>query len=911
MTPTNDNRRSRRNGVTYRRAGVEPRESRTRTSRRDEHTEQYSDVRSEQISYDEALSGQALSGHTSYNESRSVQTNRSRRSRAGQTRGAQGLNPWAQNEPWRTEANATRARLEQATEKKNSGFTPLGSFGGYQPDGTRKGVQAFTQFADKSAFDASAFETPASSGAVYESSAYGTNGFGGGFGGNGFGGSGFDTSVFEQGESEKPQGFFSRYKRFFIVGAILLVLLSALGFYGIDTLLNLNTIHRGVTVAGVDVGNMTVDEAANILNVELVNKADAEPVNIFATAELAAAGTSDNTLDFCEGVAAYDDTDVDEEEDPAQSWSISGATLSVDVDGQNLAEQAYAVGRGSDFLLGRLKAVFSGVEIAGTLEYEPAQLSALKTVLTRAAGWETVNADIRSTDKGFVVEPGKDGLVVDHDAFVSALNAAYLGENRSVVVSLAPEAQLINEEKAEYARQWATEAIGEPVNFVPADVDSKKSWPAGSDVLRGWVSTTIEPANAQPGDEAELVAFIDEAKVSANFEKVVDIKTIRVKPKNAHFEVDENGEIKIIDAIEGAGVDYEKLSNALEETVFGPHHKAVAAAKAAEASQAGAESDDTGVEGSADTAEESARTSAHANASGTTATTTATNGAASASHDPATREIIIPIGTLQPKFTTEDAQALRISDKISSFTTTHSSPETRAHNIKLASEFINGTLIAPGDTWSFHDTVGDPTIERGFQMDRGIAGNEFVDAIGGGVCQVATTIFNAAYESGLPIEERTNHALYLANYPDGRDAAVSFPSPDLKFTNDTPDWIVLTMETTDGSVTATLWGTDPGYKVETKKGTWAKGSKYKTKKVENDKLFDDEEKVKTKGVNGSSISVTRLVYDRAGKLIRETVFSSRYRPIDEVIEVGTKPRPPKAEGDDDEAAVSSTNTGNN
>ncbi|MCL1891062.1 MAG: VanW family protein [Coriobacteriia bacterium] len=888
MTPSNDYRRTRRNGVTYRRAALEQRDGRSRASRRENSAENYSDVYSEQISYDEALSGQGLSGQTSYNDSRSVQTSRARRSRAGQTRGAQGLNPWAQNEPWRTEANATRARLDEArldvasldeaTEKTNYGFAPLGSFGNYQPDGTRKNAPAYHQFADKSAFDRPAFDGPA------------------------YGSSGFDTSVFETAESENDGGFFSRYKRFFIVGAILLVLLSALGFYGIDTLLNLNTIHSGVTVSGVDVGNMTVDEAANILDVELVNRADAEPVNIFAAADLVATGVNENTLDFTEGVTAYDDTDFEDEEDPAQSWSISGATLSVDVDGQKLAEQAYAVGRGSDFLLGRLKAVFSGVEIAGTLEYEPAQLSALKTVLTRAAGWETVNADIRSTDKGFVVEPGKDGLVVDHDAFVSALDAAYLGQDRTVVVSLVPEAQLIDEEKAEYARQWATEATSEAVNFVPADVDSKKSWPADGDVLRGWVSTTIKPTDAQPGDEAELVAFIDEAKVSTNFEKVVDIKTIRVKPKNAHFEVDENGEIEIIDAIEGAGVDYEKLSQALEETVFGPHHKAVAAAKAAESGTNGnGDGTEDNTENSTTSSDTQARTNAHTSA-GTSASNGAASNAASTSSGAATRDIVIPIGTLQPKFTTEDAQALRITDKISSFTTTHSSPETRAHNIKLACDFINGTLIAPGDTWSFHETVGDPTTERGFQMDRGIAGNEFVDAIGGGVCQVATTIFNAAYESGLPIEERTNHALYLSNYPDGRDAAVSFPSPDLKFTNDTPDWMVLTIEATDDHVTATLWGTDPGYKVETKKGAWAKGTKYKTKKVENNKLYEDEEKVKTKGVNGSSISVTRLVYDRAGKLIRETVFSSRYRPIDEVIEVGTKPRPPKDDDDDSDTS---------
>ncbi len=96
-----------------------------------------------------------------------------------------------------------------------------------------------------------------------------------------------------------------------------------------------------------------------------------------------------------------------------------------------------------------------------------------------------------------------------------------------------------------------------------------------------------------------------------------------------------------------------------------------------------------------------------------------------------------------------------------------------------------GRCIAPGETFSFNGTVGPRTAEKGYQEAGAIVNGELVPQLGGGICQVGTTIFNTVFESGLPVVERHNHSFYISHYPKGRDATVSWGGPDFKFRNDT------------------------------------------------------------------------------------------------------------------------------
>ena len=153
--------------------------------------------------------------------------------------------------------------------------------------------------------------------------------------------------------------------------------------------------------------------------------------------------------------------------------------------------------------------------------------------------------------------------------------------------------------------------------------------------------------------------------------------------------------------------------------------------------------------------------------------------AAAFSADKRTANLVVRVAN--PKRTTEIAKTMGIDSVVSSYTTTYGGTPGRLNNVQLVAKLIDGTLIAPGDTFSFNGTTGERTADKGFQEAPVIINGELQNGLGGGICQVSTTVFNAAFEAGLPITARTNHALYISHYPLGRDATVNYPDLDLKF----------------------------------------------------------------------------------------------------------------------------------
>ena len=208
------------------------------------------------------------------------------------------------------------------------------------------------------------------------------------------------------------------------------------------------------------------------------------------------------------------------------------------------------------------------------------------------------------------------------------------------------------------------------------------------------------------------------------------------------------------------------------------------------------------------------------------------------------------------------------------------------HNIALVSQLLDNSICAAGQTWSYNDTTGNCDEEKGFLGAGAIIDGEYTDSVGGGICQVATTVFNAVYESGLPIKERHNHSLYIASYPQGRDAAVSYPELDLVWQNDTANDVLVKVSCSEGSVTATLYGVDSGYQVSTETGQWEKGKTHSSTTKVDDTLAPGTSYVKTRGTDGSTIEVTRTVKDAAGNIVRQDLFASVYDPVNEVVVKG-------------------------
>ena len=157
---------------------------------------------------------------------------------------------------------------------------------------------------------------------------------------------------------------------------------------------------------------------------------------------------------------------------------------------------------------------------------------------------------------------------------------------------------------------------------------------------------------------------------------------------------------------------------------------------------------------------------------------------------PTERTAAVVVAEFAPRMTTADAKALRVERQLASYATLYAGTADRINNLQLAIELLDGARIAPGATWSFNEFVGPRTEERGFRVAPVIMDGKYEEGVGGGVSQVATTVFNAAWEAGIKIGERHAHALYISRYPDGRDATVNYPDVDLKLVNDTPRWIV-------------------------------------------------------------------------------------------------------------------------
>lgn len=244
---------------------------------------------------------------------------------------------------------------------------------------------------------------------------------------------------------------------------------------------------------------------------------------------------------------------------------------------------------------------------------------------------------------------------------------------------------------------------------------------------------------------------------------------------------------------------------------------------------------------------------------------------------------------VEPELTTEEARGLGIVERLSTFTTEFSSADrARVNNIHRLADALDGTLIPPGGTFSFNGTVGERTAAKGYQEAPAIVDGKLVPQLGGGICQVNTTLFNAVFFSGLPVIERHNHSQYISHYPKGRDATVSWGGPDLKFKNDTRNWILVATSYTDSSITVSLYGTDPGYEVSYSTGPFTDLVDPPVREVKDPTLPAGTRIVEERGASGRTIVVTRVV-KKNGAEIRRDSFKSVYRPKQQVVRVGTKP----------------------
>jgi vancomycin resistance protein YoaR len=243
-----------------------------------------------------------------------------------------------------------------------------------------------------------------------------------------------------------------------------------------------------------------------------------------------------------------------------------------------------------------------------------------------------------------------------------------------------------------------------------------------------------------------------------------------------------------------------------------------------------------------------------------------------------------PVDKQPPEFTTGEARDLDIDEQVSTFTTEHACCEPRVHNIHRIADIVDGTVVMPGESFSLNGTVGERTRAKGFVPAPGIYEGEYVDEVGGGVSQFATTMFNAIFFGSYEFVEYKAHSYYISRYPAGREATLSWPAVDLEFRNDSDAGIYIDTSYTDTSITVTFYGTTD---VEVK--SWSGPPHNYTDPPEqcrtNKALAKGERRVVQEGSQGFDIVVKRI-FIRSGD--RETEeFFTRYLPEPRIVEQRT------------------------
>ncbi len=257
---------------------------------------------------------------------------------------------------------------------------------------------------------------------------------------------------------------------------------------------------------------------------------------------------------------------------------------------------------------------------------------------------------------------------------------------------------------------------------------------------------------------------------------------------------------------------------------------------------------------------------------------------------PGLRVVQLPVQEAPAKLSTEAARAMHISGLVSGYTTEFGGVPNRIHNVELVSHLVDHKLIAPGATFSFNKTTGDRNAAKGFLVAPVIVNGELTTGLGGGVCQVSTTVFNAAFEAGLKITERTNHALYISHYPQGRDATVNYPDVDLQFVNDTGSWLLLRTFVSSYSLTVSLFGTPVHRKVTSTTTPLVAHGVPPVKKTVDPSLKPGEKVVDDPGSPALTTSVTRDVYTPNGKLLYQDTWYSSYRALPKLVRIAPAPK---------------------
>lgn len=248
----------------------------------------------------------------------------------------------------------------------------------------------------------------------------------------------------------------------------------------------------------------------------------------------------------------------------------------------------------------------------------------------------------------------------------------------------------------------------------------------------------------------------------------------------------------------------------------------------------------------------------------------------------------IPLKTLYPDVTTNEIGTEAFPDKLATYSTSYaSSNANRSTNIALAASKINGTVLMPGEEFSFNGTVGKRTAANGFKTATVYSNGQVTTDYGGGICQVSSTLYNTVLKANLEITNRVNHTFTVGYVPIGLDATVSWGSPDFKFKNNRSYPIKIVATTSNKRLTISVFGLKEDVEYEVELVSYKTGSiPYSTVYTTDSSLGKGKTKVVQSGSNGAT-SVAYKILKLNGKEVSRTLLSKdRYSPHNQIIARG-------------------------
>lgn len=253
-------------------------------------------------------------------------------------------------------------------------------------------------------------------------------------------------------------------------------------------------------------------------------------------------------------------------------------------------------------------------------------------------------------------------------------------------------------------------------------------------------------------------------------------------------------------------------------------------------------------------------------------------------------ECVIPLKITKPDKTLEDLGKEAFPNKLATYSTRYDpSNKNRSNNVEISTKKIDGTILMPGETFSYNQTVGERTISEGYKEAGAYAGGKVVQDVGGGICQTSSTLYNVALLANLEIVDRTNHQFLTSYVSAGRDATVTWGGIDFKFKNTRSYPIKIEAKAKNGVCSMTIYGIKEDKEYEVTIQSVIKSYIPYTTKYENDaSLEKGEEVVEQAGYTGCTSEAYRIL-KLNGEVVSKTLLSKdTYDPMTRIIRRGTK-----------------------